>query len=125
MRVENIQWIRKKPLSQNWLKLSKKRAVFWWYELAETLQTQKPSTSIVVLKLPEVKDEAERPNRCPVCKGVTFQRWSGRRKKVFNHGVKQVRVNRYRCCQCRYTFRHYPDEWIQPSRANDCIGWRP
>lgn len=65
--------------------------------------------SIVVLKLPEVKVEAGRPQRCPVCKGETFQRWGGRWKKVCDHEVKQVRVNRYRCCQCKHTFRQYPE----------------
>ena len=65
--------------------------------------------SIVVLKLPEVKVEAGRPHRCSVCKGETFQRWGGRWKRVRDHAVKQVWVNRYRCCQCKHTFRQYPE----------------
>ena len=65
--------------------------------------------SIVVLKLPEVKVEAGRPQRCAVCKGETFQRWGGRWKRVRDHEVKQVWVNRYRCCQCKHTFRQYPE----------------
>ena len=64
--------------------------------------------SIVVLKLPEVKAEVERPTRCPVCKGETFQSWGGRWKKVRDHEVKMVEVKRYRCCECKHTFRHYP-----------------
>ena len=64
--------------------------------------------SIVVLKLPEVKEEAGRPARCPVCKGETFQRWGGKWKVLRDHEVKAVRVNRYRCCECKHTFRHYP-----------------
>ena len=52
--------------------------------------------SIVVLKLPEVKVEAGRPTRCPVCKGETFQRWGGKWKALCDHEVKAVRVNRYR-----------------------------
>ena len=64
--------------------------------------------SIVVLKLPEVKEEGGRPRRCPVCKGETFQRWGGQVKQVRDPQVKQVVVYRYRCCGCRHTFRHYP-----------------
>ena len=65
--------------------------------------------SIVVLKLPEVKEEARRPSRCPVCKGETFQRWGGQVKQVRDPYVKEVVVYRYRCCACRHTFRHYPE----------------
>lgn len=65
--------------------------------------------SIVILKLPEVKEEAGRPSRCPVCKGETFQRWGGQEKRVRDPYVKQVVVYRYRCCACRHTFRHYPE----------------
>ncbi len=65
--------------------------------------------SIVVLKLPEVKVENGRPTRCPSCKGETFQRWGGRLKIIRDPQVKQVMVNRYRCCHCRHTFRYYPE----------------
>ena len=64
--------------------------------------------TIVILKLPEVKEEAERPTRCPVCKGETFQRWGGQFKKLRDPQVKRVVVYRYRCCSCRHLFRHYP-----------------
>lgn len=56
--------------------------------------------SIVILKLPEVKEEAGRPVRCPVCKGETFQRWGGGMKRVRDPQVKEVVVYRYRCCEC-------------------------
>jgi transposase-like protein len=65
--------------------------------------------SIVILKLPEVKEEAERPTRCPVCKGETFQRWGGQFKKLRDPQVKRVVIYRYRCCSCRHLFRHYPE----------------
>jgi transposase-like protein len=65
--------------------------------------------SIVILKLPEVKEETGRPTRCPVCKGETFQRWGGQVKRVRDVRVKEVVVYRYRCCACRHTFRHYPE----------------
>lgn len=65
--------------------------------------------SIVVLKLADVKSEAEgRPQRCPSCKGGTFQRWGGRLRKIRDPHVRYVMVYRYQCCECRHTFRHYP-----------------
>lgn len=65
--------------------------------------------SIIVLKLPDVKSEAEgRPEKCPSCGNDILQRWGGREKKVRDPQVKQVLVYRYRCCRCRHTFRHYP-----------------
>jgi transposase len=65
--------------------------------------------SIVVLKLPDVKSEAEgRPERCPSCKGETFQRWGGQLRQIRDPQVRYVLVYRYRCCRCHHTFRHYP-----------------
>jgi transposase len=65
--------------------------------------------SIVILKLPDVKSEAEgRPERCPSCREGTFQRWGGRLRKIRDPRVRYVMVYRYRCCRCKHTFRHYP-----------------
>jgi hypothetical protein len=65
--------------------------------------------SIVVLKLPDVKSEAEkRPGSCPSCQGEILQRWGGRLRKIRDPQVRWVMVYRYRCCGCRHTFRHYP-----------------
>jgi transposase-like protein len=65
--------------------------------------------SIVVLKLSDVKSEAEgRPSLCPICKGETFQRWGGQKRKIRDPHVRCVVVYRYRCCRCGHTFRHYP-----------------
>ena len=66
--------------------------------------------SIVVLKLPVVKQNtAERPRQCPYCEGETFQRWGRVNKPVKDVRVRNVKVYRYRCCQCKRTFRHYPE----------------
>lgn len=66
--------------------------------------------AIVVLKLPEVKRQrAERPRVCPYCEGNTFQRWGQVSKPVKDIRVRNVKVYRYRCCQCKRTFRHYPE----------------
>jgi len=66
--------------------------------------------SIVVLKLPNVKRKVEeRPKRCRYCEGNTFQRWGRVNKPVKDIRVRHVKVYRYRCCQCKRTFRHYPE----------------
>ena len=66
--------------------------------------------SIVVLKLPEVKQKKEeRPHKCRYCEGETFQRWGQVNKPVKDVRVRKVKVYRYRCCRCKRTFRHYPE----------------
>jgi hypothetical protein len=66
--------------------------------------------SIVVLKLPDVKQKREaRPRECPYCAGITFQRWGRVNKPVKDVWVRNVKVYRYRCCHCKRTFRHYPE----------------
>ena len=66
--------------------------------------------SIVVLQLPKVKRKTEeRPKRCPYCEGETFQRWGNVAKPVKDLRVRTIQVYRYRCCDCRRTFRHYPE----------------
>lgn len=66
--------------------------------------------AIVVLKLPDVKRKREeRPKQCRYCKGETFQRWGQVNKPVKDIRVRNVKVYRYRCCQCKRTFRYYPE----------------
>ncbi len=66
--------------------------------------------SIVVLKLPDVKRKREeRPRKCPYCEGETFQRWGQVKKPVKDVHVRNVKVYRYKCCNCKRTFRHYPE----------------
>jgi transposase-like protein len=66
--------------------------------------------SIVVLKLPEVKQKKEeRPHQCRYCEGETFQRWGQVNKPVKDVRVRKVKVYRYRCCRCKRTFRYYPE----------------
>jgi len=66
--------------------------------------------SIVVLKLPDVKRKREeRPRKCRYCEGETFQRWGQVNKPVKDIRVRNVKVYRYRCCECKRTFRHHPE----------------
>ena len=74
--------------------------------------------SIVVLKLPVVKRKIEeRPKKCPACAGETFQRWGQVSKSVKDTRVRNVKVNRYRCCECKHTFRHYPKGVTQAQQS--------
>ena len=66
--------------------------------------------------------------RCPYCAGETFQRWGGKVKKVRDPHLDEVWVYRYRCCNCRRTFRYYPigvdrASQTQRMRALAAIGW--
>lgn len=85
--------------------------------------------TILVLKLPTVKPNAEkRPRRCPCCKGSTFQRWGGQFRRVRDPHLQHVLVYRYKCCQCGHTFRHYPEgidqaQQTQRLRALAAIAW--
>jgi hypothetical protein len=66
--------------------------------------------AIVTLRLPIVKAFAEkRPAQCIYCRSPLLQRWGGRLRAIKDTHVRQALVYRYRCCQCKRTFRHYPD----------------
>lgn len=84
--------------------------------------------SNIILKLPEVKDRAERPSKCPSCGGEILQRWGRNMRQVRDPQVDEVEVYRYRCCRCRHTFRHYPEgidqaQQTQRLRALASICW--
>ena len=85
--------------------------------------------SIVTLQIPGVKySSPDRPRQCPYCQAEIFQRWGGEGKAVRDPQLKEVWVNRYRCCRCRRTFRHYPEGVDRASqtarmRALAAIGW--
>ena len=65
--------------------------------------------SIVPLSIPEVKRKIKnRPQKCPGCHGVTFQRWGKVIKPVKDNTYRTVELYRYKCCHCGRTFRHYP-----------------
>lgn len=65
--------------------------------------------AIVTLRLPEVKAAAEkRPEGCPHCGCPVLQRWGGVAKALIDPHLKFARIYRYRCTQCRKTFRDYP-----------------
>ena len=66
--------------------------------------------AIVTLRLPTVKPSIEtRPAGCRYCASPVLQRWGGALRAVKDPHVKQALIYRYRCCQCKRTFRHYPE----------------
>lgn len=93
-----------------------------------TIETEL-AMSIVILQLPEVKySREERPAKCAYCPGETFQRWGGAAKRVSDPRLGEVWVYRYRCCQCKRTFRHYPSgvsraKQTERMKALVAIGW--
>jgi transposase-like protein len=64
----------------------------------------------MIIQLPEVKrNNFMRPGTCPKCKGETFQSWGSTEKKIKDTRIRMVKVKRYRCTNCKKTFRHYPE----------------
>lgn len=68
------------------------------------------SLPVIWLRLPEFKTEPNnRPRRCPHCGSYILQRWGRITKPVRDTHDLEVEVHRYRCCECRRTFRSYPE----------------
>jgi DNA-directed RNA polymerase subunit RPC12/RpoP len=60
--------------------------------------------------LPEVNAHPNRrPNICRYCGSGILQRWGRISKPVRDTHDLEVEVHRYRCCECRRTFRAYPE----------------
>jgi transposase-like protein len=49
-----------------------------------------------------------RPRACPHCNKSILHRHGTVRKPLKDHGVREVRVHRYKCLSCARTFTHYP-----------------
>ncbi len=66
--------------------------------------------TIVTLGLAEVNDETtDRPSGCPNCGSTILQGWGTVPKPLRDPQLQEVRVRRFHCCDCNYTFRHYPE----------------
>jgi len=78
--------------------------------IANNTRNKELVMSIVALKLPDVKRKwEERSQQCIYCAGELFQRWGQVNKRVKDVRVRNVKVDRYRCCDCKRTFRHCPE----------------
>ena len=51
----------------------------------------------------------DRPRECRHCGGVILQRHQSVIKPIKDHKLEQVEAVRYKCADCKRTFRHYPD----------------
>jgi transposase-like protein len=66
--------------------------------------------TIVTLSLAEVNEEtADRPTDCPNCGSTILQSWGTVPKPLRDPELEEVRVRRFHCCDCHYTFRYYPE----------------
>lgn len=60
--------------------------------------------------VPQVKSHPDtRPSSCPHCGSSYLHRHGSVTKPITDLHVSEVTVHRYRCCDCKRTFRHYPD----------------
>jgi hypothetical protein len=68
--------------------------------------------AIVLIQMPTVNPDPTalgRPSQCPRCACEVLQRWGIVSKPLRDTEWEEVQVYRYRCVECKHTFRHYPD----------------
>jgi transposase-like protein len=71
--------------------------------------SQGVATMKIRLTLPIVKTgDPERPTSCCYCEHWRLHRHGTVSKPLTDHRQQHVSVQRYRCCACGRTFRHYP-----------------
>jgi transposase len=58
-----------------------------------------------------------RPTCCPHCTSAILQRWGRITKPVSDTHELEVEIHRYRCCDCKRTFRAYPEGIDRASRT--------
>ena len=64
---------------------------------------------VVLLQLPDIHTVPhDRPPHCPYCDSQVLQGWGQVSRSVQDIELESAAVKRYRCCDCRRTFRHYP-----------------
>jgi len=67
---------------------------------------------VVLLQLPKTEFIPDnRPRECPYCKNPILQRWGRVTKPIKGRTGSLAVIYRYRCEECKKTFRHYP-KWI-------------
>jgi len=64
---------------------------------------------VVIIQLPESATIPHgRPEKCPHCGCQILQRWGQTPRNLQDIHNSTAEVHRYRCTDCRRTFRHYP-----------------
>jgi hypothetical protein len=70
---------------------------------------------VVLLQLPKTEIIPDsRPRECPYCKSPVLQRWGRVTKPIKGRTGSLAVIYRFRCEECKKTFRHYP-KWIDRS----------
>lgn len=73
---------------------------------------------IVNLKLPELENHLDnRPQHCPNCEGQILQRWGRISKSITDKKDHLAGGYRFRCDECKHTFRGYPQEIDRSSQS--------
>ena len=73
---------------------------------------------IVNLKLPELENHLDdRPQHCPYCEGQILQRWGRISKSITDKKDHVAGGYRFRCDECKRTFRGYPQEIDRSSQS--------
>ena len=86
--------------------------------------------AIVLIQLPTVNPSpAVRPKQCPYCASEILQRWGAVHKPLRDTDFEGVQAYRFRCAECRRTFRHYPEgvdkaDMSQRLRCLAAMAWR-
>ncbi len=63
----------------------------------------------LVMNFPEIQSEpVGRPRKCPHCGSAILQKWGRASKPLQDLDHHQAEVHRYRCTECKRTFRKYP-----------------
>jgi DNA-directed RNA polymerase subunit RPC12/RpoP len=73
---------------------------------------------VILIQLPEVDYQRKsRPHQCPYCESQILQRWGSVTKPIKEREDTVAVFYRYRCRDCKRTFRHYPKDIDRASHA--------
>jgi DNA-directed RNA polymerase subunit RPC12/RpoP len=73
---------------------------------------------VILIQLPEVNyQHKSRPEQCPYCGSQILQRWGRVTKPIKDRQDTMAVFYRYRCRDCKRTFRHYPKDVDRASHA--------
>lgn len=73
---------------------------------------------VILIRLPRSNQLAdERPSHCPYCGSQILQRWGSVTKPVKDRQDTLAVLYRYRCGECKRTFRDYPEDLDRSSYA--------
>jgi transposase-like protein len=73
---------------------------------------------VILIRLPEANiHQNGRPKQCPHCNGQILQRWGSVTKPVKDRRDIVAVIYRYRCQDCKRTFRDYPENIDRSNHA--------